>query len=154
MSLFIPVPAQPALRLDHLVLDVNGTLTDRGRLLPGIADRIVVLRRHLAVRLLADTYGTLPDVAAALGGLPADQVTGGQAKADLLVGLGADVCVAVGNGTSDALMLRAAALGIAVLGAEGLSPHAVAAADIVCATVLQALDLLLDPFALASTLRV
>jgi soluble P-type ATPase len=50
-------------------------------------------------------------------------------------------------------MLAAAALGIAVLGPEGASSTALRAADVVCPSILHALDLLLDDRALAATLR-
>ena len=61
--------------------------------------------------------------------------------------------VVIGNGANDALVLEAAALGIVVLGPEGASSRALRAADIVCSAVTDALDLLLDPTALAATLR-
>jgi soluble P-type ATPase len=62
-------------------------------------------------------------------------------------------CVAIGNGTNDIPMLQAAALGIATVGPEGAASALISTADIVCSSILDALDLLLDPSALASTLR-
>jgi soluble P-type ATPase len=50
-------------------------------------------------------------------------------------------------------MLRAATLGIAVIGPEGAAGPTLVAADVVCRSVLDALDLLLDERALAATLR-
>jgi soluble P-type ATPase len=50
-------------------------------------------------------------------------------------------------------MLQAAALGIATIGPEGTASTLISTADIVCSSILDALDLLLDPSALASTLR-
>ena len=67
--------------------------------------------------------------------------------------LGADQCCAVGNGLNDAPMLRAARLGIAIVGPEGAGSAALAAAEVVCASIIAALELLLDPVTLASTLR-
>ena len=57
------------------------------------------------------------------------------------------------NGTNDAEMLREAALGIAVIGPEGASGATVAAADLVCRSINDALGLLRDPRVLAATLR-
>ena len=51
-------------------------------------------------------------------------------------------------------MLTAAALGITVIGLEGTSAAAIAAADIVCGSILRAFELLLDTRALIATLRV
>jgi soluble P-type ATPase len=50
-------------------------------------------------------------------------------------------------------MLGEAALGIAVVGPEGAASASLAAADVVCGSILVALDLLLEPRALAATLR-
>ncbi len=44
---------------EDLVLDLNGTLTTDGVLLPGVAERLGRLSKALALRLLtADTRGT------------------------------------------------------------------------------------------------
>ena len=67
--------------------------------------------------------------------------------------LGGDNAVAVGNGRNDRLMLQEAALGIAVLQAEGAAVEALLAADLVAPDILAALDLLLVPGALTATLR-
>jgi len=61
--------------------------------------------------------------------------------------------VAIGNGANDAAMLQEAALGIAVLGPEGLAAEALLAADVVVASIEDALDLLLRPHRLVATLR-
>jgi soluble P-type ATPase len=54
----VDVPGWQRLRLDELVLDVNGTLTCDGVLLPGIRERVAAMRSILEVRLLsADTFG-------------------------------------------------------------------------------------------------
>jgi len=50
--------------------------------------------------------------------------------------------------------LRAAALGIAILGPEGLATTALTNADILCRNILDALDLLLKTNRLRATLRV
>jgi soluble P-type ATPase len=67
--------------------------------------------------------------------------------------LGPPACAAVGNGLNDVPMLEAAALAIAVTGPEGASAPALAAADIVCRSIVEALDLLLDERALVATMR-
>jgi len=50
-------------------------------------------------------------------------------------------------------MLRAAALGVAVVGPEGMAGKLAAAADVVVVRVEDALDLVLRPGRLAATLR-
>jgi P-type E1-E2 ATPase len=153
MSITIDIPGGNTLVLDHLVLDVNGTITNRGALIPGVAARIARLRETFDVRLLtADTYGTADEIAAALG-VPAERVTDGAAKVAAVQRLGAGSCAAIGNGANDEPMLHAVGLGIAVLGPEAASPRTLAAADLVCGSILTALDLLTEPRALTSTLR-
>jgi P-type E1-E2 ATPase len=151
--LVVRIPEGPILELEHLVLDVNGTLTDRGDLLDGVSDRVARLREALELHLVSgDTFGTLDAVASELGLTPR-RVTRGDEKADIVRELGAERCVAIGNGTNDVAALDAAALGIAVVGPEGASAAALRAADVVCHSIVEALDLLLDPRALGATLR-
>jgi soluble P-type ATPase len=61
--------------------------------------------------------------------------------------------ITVGNGANDAAMLKTAALGVAVNGAEGAAPNAILSADIYVPNILDALDLLLFPDRLRATLR-
>lgn len=153
MTLVVDVPGRGRLELAYLVLDLNGTLADRGLLLAGVGPRLARLRERFELHVLsADTFGTLAPVAAELG-LAARTVGSGEEKARVVAELGPERCAAIGNGANDAAMLAASALGIAVLGREGAAGAALAAADVVCLSVLDALDLLLDERALAATLR-
>jgi len=74
-------------------------------------------------------------------------------KGEFINELGPGDVVAIGAGSNDSMMLELAALGIAVLGPEGLSTSAMNAADIVVPSILAALDLLLFPNRLTATLR-
>lgn len=152
----ISIPGRGTMALEHLVLDVNGTLATDGRLLPGVAERLAHLRSSLQpVLLTADTHGGLAALNASLQ-LPAHKLTPGreaEQKAAFVRELGAERTVAVGNGANDAGMLRAAALGIAVLGEEGLAVACLQAADLVAPDIAHALDLLLQPKRLVATLR-
>ena len=49
--LMIAVPGERELRLEHLVLDANGTLTDRGALTDGVADAVRALRAQMRVHV-------------------------------------------------------------------------------------------------------
>jgi P-type E1-E2 ATPase len=151
--LHVSIPAGEDLSLEHLVLDVNGTLADRGRRIEAAAEALAELRQELALHVLsADTFGTAEKLAGDVG---ADfrRVSTGADKLAYLEWLGAEKCVAVGNGRNDAAMLRSAALGIAVIGPEGAHAAAVAAADVLTRSVEEALALVADPRALTATLR-
>jgi soluble P-type ATPase len=153
VALAFDIPGGTRLELEHLLLDVNGTLTDRGRLIGGVAERLDGLRGSLTVLLLsADTFGSLEDVARQLRAASLLVADGG-AKVEAVRSHGPERCAAIGNGANDAAMLEASALGIAVVGREGASGAALRAADVVCGSILEALDLLIDPRALAATLR-
>ena len=67
--------------------------------------------------------------------------------------LGPERVAAIGNGANDAAMLRRAALGIAVMGGEGLAAACLNAADAIAPDIGTALDLLLWPRRLIATLR-
>jgi P-type E1-E2 ATPase len=151
--LLVEIPGRPALVLRHLLLDLNGTLARDGRLLPGVRRRLPRLARLVEVRVLtADTFGT---AAAQLRGLPVglERVRTGADKARLARALAREGVAAVGNGANDAGMLRRAALGVAVIGPEGMAGALAAAADVVVVRVEDALDLLLRRRRLAATLR-
>jgi len=154
--LSIDIPGFGALRLAHLVLDYNGTLAVGGGLLPCVKQRLVRLGRELDVHVVtADTFGkarsALRSVDCKLAILQRENQD--RAKAAYVRRLGAHATACVGNGRNDRLMLRAAALGIAVLQAEGASAVSIMAADVVTADIRDALDLLLKPLRLVASLR-
>lgn len=152
----VDIPGYGKLNLKHLVLDFNGTLACDGHLLPGVAERLNALSEKLNIVVLtADTFGKaageLAGVSCSLSILPtADQDIG---KRAVVESLGRDSAVCIGNGRNDNLMLKAAVLGIAVILEEGASGVTLGAADVVCTSILSALDLLTNPLRLVATLR-
>ncbi len=113
MTLTLTIPGCPELELEHLLLDVNGTLTNRGRLIDGVAARIAALRNSVAIHLVsADTFGTLAQTTELLQ-VSAVTARSGEDELRKLDELGRERCAVIGNGTNDALVLAAAALGLA-----------------------------------------
>lgn len=152
----IDIPGGKILRLNHLILDYNGTIAADGSLLEGVALRLEMLAHKLEIHIItADTFGSVraqvADLPVKLAVIPPQNQD--QAKADYLDPMGAAASVAVGNGRNDALMLKQAALGIAVVQSEGAATAALLAADVVTPGILEALDLLLYPDRLRATLR-
>ena len=120
----VDIPSRGLLRLGYLGLDVNGTLALDGQLTPAAYDRLAKLSKTLDLWLTsADTQGTLTELATALRAKTQRLQSGDEAarKAALVDELGAERVVAIGNGANDAAMLQRAALGIVVLGGEGLA---------------------------------
>ena len=152
----IDIPGFKQIAVDHLVLDFNGTLAVDGVLRPGVVERLEELSRHVQIDVVtADTFGT---AASQLAGLPVNLVVLGeesQAKAKRMAVLryGSDSVIAIGNGRNDQQMLAAAVIGILVIQKEGAAGAALASADIVVTSILEALDLLLHPRRLVATLR-
>jgi soluble P-type ATPase len=150
------IPGFGNLRLEHLVLDYNGTLAQDGRLLPGVGPRLRRLARSLRVHVVtADTFGT---ARRALAGLPCDLAVlaagrQDEAKERFVRRLGAARTACIGNGRNDRRMLRVARLGIAVLMREAAAAETLRAADVVAPAIADALDLLLKPDRLKATLR-
>jgi soluble P-type ATPase len=152
----IPIPGFRTLALERLVLDYNGTLAVDGKLVGGVAPRLRRLSAQLEIHVVtADTFGRARD---ALAGLPCELVVLPRSRQDAaklayVRRLGARSCACIGNGRNDRSMLRAAALGIAVVLAEGASTETVAAARVVTTGITDALDLLRHPLRLVATLR-
>ena len=152
----VSIPDFGDLELHHLVSDYNGTLALDGVLLDGVAERLARLANVITVHVItADTFGL---AAQQLANLPV-QLTitapDDQASAKLrhVEALGAEHVVALGNGRNDRLMLAAASLGIALVQKEGGSAETVRNADVLSTSVLDALDLLINPNRLKATLR-
>lgn len=144
------------LQLKHLLIDLNGTLTNVGQLSSGVKERIEQLKEHLEVYLLtADTYGTAKLLSEELGItlIKVDEISGGKDKQDFLHQVNAIEAAAIGNGYNDTLMLGDAALSIIIIGQEGCAISALLKADIAVTNIIDALDLLLNPARIIATLR-
>ena len=150
------VPGYKNFPLAHLVLDYNGTLARDGELLPGVREQVVALSQKLTVHVITgDTFGkaqsALKVAPCSLVVLPTlSQAT---AKQSYILKRGPSGCAAIGNGRNDRHMLQLAALGIAVIQAEGAAVATITSADVIVTEVMMAFDLLLNPLRLVATLR-
>ena len=155
--LTIDIPGNKVLKLSHLVLDYNGTLAVGGSVITGVRERLNTLAELLTVHVItADTFGkaaeNLKNINCHLTIL--DKGNQQQQKADFIKKLGEQNTVAIGNGLNDALMLKEASLGIAIIQQEGAAFKTLQSADVVINNITDALDLLLNPMRLKATLRV
>lgn len=156
MMIELSIPGREPLRLQHLVTDVNGTLAVDGILLDGLAERIGGLRDRLTIHLLtADTHGRQATIDRQLG-FTATRLTPGDEQAQkqaYVEQLGAASVVAIGQGANDALMLKAAGLGICIMSPEGAAAETLMACDVIVPDIFAALDLLDKPVRIVATLR-
>ena len=153
------IPGRAGLEIQHLVCDVNGTLACDGKLLPGVEMVLSQLKDLLKIHLVsADTYGTLNSLEDQLGSIVIRYMrlkpwSEAEQKLEYVENLDAPAVVAIGQGTNDRLMLKAAGLGICVLSPEGTAVETMLNADILAPDILTALDLLLHPDRMKATLR-
>ncbi|MBN2497802.1 MAG: ATPase P [Deltaproteobacteria bacterium] len=137
-------------------MDFNGTLATDGLLLAETRERLAMLSMRLRLHVVtADTFGT---VAEQLGHLEIERVVlrpsaQDRQKLEYIRKLNPACTAALGNGRNDALMLKEAALGIAIIGAEGAFVGVIEASDVICTRIADGLDLLLHPDRLTATLR-
>ncbi len=149
----IDIPNRGTIELHHAVFDVNGTLAVDGVPIPGVVDRLKSLAAQLSIHALtAGTHGNLEMLEKAFG-FPLQMIGTGEEKANYVQKLGPSSVIAIGNGANDAAMLRLAAIGLAVLAAEGVAISALQAADVLVTSPLDAIGLLLNPKRLVATLR-
>ena len=152
----IEIPGYQTLQIEHLVMDYNGTLAVDGQLIDGVREALNEIARSITLHVLtADTFGKaaagLEGVNCKLSILPRADQAGG--KLDYVRAIGADRTMSIGNGRNDRLMLQASGLGVAVILEEGAAMETVTSADIVCRSIVSALELLTNPLRLTATLR-
>jgi P-type E1-E2 ATPase len=143
--------------IHNLVLDMNGTIACDGNLIPGIAERIALLKKDLKIYLIsADTFGTAKDVAKTLAinfiQLNTTQIESDQ-KAAFIESIGSQITASIGNGQNDIKMLKISRIGVGVIGSEGMRSEIVMNAKIIVMNPLDAFDLFLKPKRLIATLR-
>ncbi len=152
----VEIPGYGELRLNYLIMDYNGTLAIDGKLVNGVREALIKLSESLDLYVLtADTFGIARDglegIPCKLTILPKDDQQGGKFR--FVKKLGAGQTVSIGNGRNDQLMLKESALGIAVILEEGASVETLRSADVVCPSIVSALELLMNPLRLTATLR-
>lgn len=150
------IPGRGEIQLEHLVLDVNGTLALDGQLLEGVGRILTELGDRLVIHLVtADTHRRQEQIDRRLGLQAVRLQPGDEAaqKAAYVRQLGAEQVIAIGQGANDAQMLEAAAIGICVFSAEGAATETLLHADLVTPSIHAALELLEKPLRIVATLR-
>jgi P-type E1-E2 ATPase len=152
----LTIPGRGLMQLEHLVLDVNGTLAVDGQLLDGMVRILRNLQDRLQVHLLtADTHGRqhMIDQQLGLQAIRIDPGTEAGQKADYVNGLGGEMVAAIGQGANDAGMLKVASLGICVFSREGTALETLLSADLVVTDIFVALELFEKPLRIVASLR-
>jgi len=153
----IDIPGRGQFQLEHVVLDVNGTLAVDGQLIDGVAQALAALQGLLQVHLVtADTHGRQAEIDEQLNLVAVRLQNGNEPwqKAEYVYKLGAENVAAIGQGANDAGMLAAAAIGISLLSVEGLAVETLQASDLLMPDILSALSLFQNPMRMVASLRI
>ncbi|MFK5937184.1 MAG: haloacid dehalogenase [Sulfurimonas sp.] len=152
----IIIPNYKTLIVTNIVLDYNGTIAKDGLLKEEVKPLLEKLTKEYLVHVItADTFGSVQaqlkeyDVSVKI--LNTDNHT--LEKAAFVQSLNAENTVAIGNGNNDAMMIKNAVIGIALLGDEGCSSKTLLESDITCKSIKDALELFLNTKRLIATLR-
>jgi len=150
------IPGRGNMEIENILLDLNGTIATDGKIPLDVREKINLLSEKVTIYILtADTQGTAEEE---VRGMNADMIKIAEEdsknrKFEFLKTFDFEKTVAIGNGNNDQLILKEAALGIAVMGDEGISASAMKNADVIVKNISDALDLFLKPKRLIATLR-
>ena len=150
------IPGLGEYNLEHLVMDVNGTLAVDGQLIDGVAEKVSVLRDRSTIHLLTtDTHGRQVVIDQQLGLTAIRIAPGGEdsQKAEYVRKLRSESVAAIGQGANDAGMLAIARLGICVMSLEGVARETLLASDLIAPTIISAFELLEKPLRIVASLR-
>lgn len=152
----IDIPGYKRLEIQHVVCDYNGTIAVDGKMIDGVSEIINDLSKDLDFHVItADTFGfverELENVRCKLVKISVQNQA--VSKLEYVLKLGKDKTICIGNGNNDRLMLKEAALGIALLQEEGTCTETLLASDVVCKNIIDAFGYFMEPKRLIATLR-
>jgi soluble P-type ATPase len=119
----IDIPGWGSVDIENIVIDLDGTMATDGKIPLEVKEKIGALSHLAKIYILtANTQGSANEE---ILGMKAELITvpnedSKRGKLDFLKTLNLEMTVAIGNGSNDQLILKEAALGIAVLGDEGV----------------------------------
>ena len=152
----IVIPEYKTLDIDTLFLDFNGTIAVDGIIPAGVKQRLTALAALFRIYILtADTNGNAKDQCEGLPVILQTFPTGNarEYKKELIKATGSKHCAAMGNGRNDELMLKEAALSIAIMDKEGMYGRLFKEADLCVRSMQDGLDLFLYPNRIIAGLR-
>ena len=152
----IDIPNYKNLVVKNIVLDYNGTIAKDGVLKKRVKKLLSLLNKEYSLHIItADTFGSVQREVAGFNVKVKvlQSKNHAEEKADYIKKLGKKSCVAIGNGNNDALMLKKASLGIAIVGDEGCATSTLKESDLVCHSISDALELFVHTKRLVATLR-
>lgn len=150
------IPGRDNIEIQNIVFDYNGTIAIDGKLIDGVKELINKLSQDVNIYVLtADTYGTVKeeckDIEAKVLTFPTENA--GQSKREIVMDLGGNNTICLGNGFNDIPMFEESILSIAIIEGEGAAGKLLAKTDIVARSIIEALGILLNKNMIKATLR-
>lgn len=140
--------------LNKIVIDLNGTLTIKGKIIKGVKEKIRRLKKEgfEIFILTGDARGNSKKIAKELG-VNCLIATNSKEKAKIMKTLNPKECVAIGNARIDIGMFKNAKIRILTLQAEGIHTKVIPYVDIIIPSILDALDLFIDKNSFLATMK-
>ena len=152
----IEIPNYGEFTINNLAFDFNGTLATGGEVPEKIIKKLDSLTANFKVYILtADTFGTVREMVQELDIEIAiiEKGNGTNFKRDFIQKIGKKETIAIGNGNNDRLMIKEAAIGIALIGNEGAAIDTILNSDLVINNIFDVFTLLEEPERLIASLR-
>lgn len=148
------VPGEGSIELKTIILDLNGTLSVKGKIPEGVKERLQKLTElgFEVVLFTGDQRGTADELTKDLG-ISFLKTKDTQEKENAAKEFDASKTVAIGNARIDIGTFRNARLKIATLQAEGIHTGILSEVDVVVPSINDAFDFLIDPDIFSATMR-
>ncbi len=148
------IPNRKKIEIKTIILDLNGTLAIKGKLVSGSAKKIRKLKKlgYKVVLFTGDQRGNANKLCKSLGikYIKASK-TGDKEKA--ILELDPETCATIGNGRIDIETFKHAKISILTLQNEGIHVDIIPFADLIVPSVVDALDLFIDKDSLIATMK-
>ncbi|AEA33515.1 HAD family hydrolase [Hippea maritima] len=140
----------------YIISDYTGTLSEHSKLIPCVKEKIHKLKNRFEgiIVLTADTMGSAEKELSNLNiELKILNENTAIQKREFIESLGAENCIALGNGNNDIEMFKVAGLSLAIVNKDGCNAKLIQHADLVFNSICDALDALINSKILISLLR-
>lgn len=148
------IPGIGILEINTIVLDLNGTVAVHGKIVSGVKERLIQLKKlgiHV-VLFSGDHRGNGQEMCDNLG-ISFKKAGSQEEKEKLFLELDTEKTAAIGNARIDNGKFKHAKLSIATLQSEGIHTGILKYVDIIVPNINDALDLFIDANTLEATMR-
>ena len=148
------IPNRENFEIKTIVLDLNGTLSIRGKIVSGAAKRIKKLEKlgYKIILLTGNQRGNADKLCKSLG-MEYKICKNAEEKENAILSLEPEHCAAIGNARIDIGTFKHAKISILTLQKEGIHVDVIPFTDIIVPSVVDALDLFIDKDSFIATMK-